>query len=75
MINILDKKVGFIVDSASEVLSINEENIELQPEIVGGIGKQYITAIGKLENRILIVLDLEKVLTDEEKDELLEDIS
>ena len=75
VINILDKKVGFIVDSASEVLSIKKGNVELPPEIGGGIGEQFIIGIGKLENRVLILLDSEKILTNEEKDKLLENIS
>ncbi len=56
-------------------VNVIEEDIIVGTKIVAGTGKQYITGIGKLENRILILLDLEKILTDEKKDELLEAIS
>ena len=62
--------VGFIVDSVSEVLRIPKNITEPPPSIVAGIGSEYITAVAKLENRLLILLDLERVLKDKEKQEL-----
>jgi purine-binding chemotaxis protein CheW len=64
------KTVGFIVDSVSEVLRISKDIFEAPPEIVAGINAEYISAVGKLENRILILLDLEKVLSNEEDKQL-----
>lgn len=72
VININDKNIGFIVDEASEVLRINEDDIEQAPEIIAGVDRQYINGVGKLENTIVILLDLEKILTDEEKEKLEE---
>lgn len=62
-----NKTIGFIVDSVSEVLRIPKSITEAPPELVAGINSEYITSIGKLEDRLLILLDLEKVLSDEEK--------
>ncbi|MEW6507434.1 MAG: chemotaxis protein CheW [Bacteroidota bacterium] len=62
--------VGFIVDAVSEVLRIPQSITEPPPEIVAGIDSDYITSIGKLEDRLLILLDLEKILSLNEKDEL-----
>ena len=61
------KIVGFVVDAVSEVLRIPRSVTELPPPIVAGIEAEYITAVGKLEDRLLILLDLEKVLTVAEK--------
>ena len=62
--------VGFIVDSVSEVLRIPKNITEPPPSIVAGIGSEYITAVAKLDNRLLILLDLERILKDKEKAEL-----
>jgi purine-binding chemotaxis protein CheW len=62
--------VGFIVDAVSEVLRIPQSITEPPPGIVAGIDSDYITSIGKLEDRLLILLDLEKILSLKEKDEL-----
>ena len=62
--------VGFIVDSVREVLRIPKSIIEPPPSLVTGIDSEYITAIGKLEDRLLILLDLEKVLDFKQKVEL-----
>jgi purine-binding chemotaxis protein CheW len=62
--------VGFVVDSVSEVLRIPKNITEPPPSIVAGIGSEYITAVAKLDNRLLILLDLERVLKDKEKQEL-----
>lgn len=62
--------VGFIVDEVSEVLRIPKNITEAPPEMVAGLDSEYITAVGKLEDRLLILLDLEKVLSTEQKSEL-----
>ncbi len=64
------KVLGFVVDAVSEVLRIPQSVTEPPPSIIAGIQAEYITAIGKLENRLLILLDLERVLTVEEHNEL-----
>jgi purine-binding chemotaxis protein CheW len=58
--------IGFVVDAVSEVLRIPKSVTEPPPSIVAGIQAEYITAIGKLEDRLLILLDLERILHDDE---------
>ena len=58
--------VGFIVDEVSEVLRIPKSITEPPPEMVAGIDSDYITAVGKLEDRLLILLDLDKIFSSEE---------
>lgn len=55
-------EVGFVVDSANDVLDIDSESIEQQPEVVGSLEEEFIAGVAKLENRLLILLHLEKVL-------------
>lgn len=63
---------GIEVDAVSEVLRINTENIEQAPSIVSGIDARYITGVAKVGERLLILLDLDKLLSEEEKQELAE---
>jgi purine-binding chemotaxis protein CheW len=62
--------VGFIVDAVSEVLRIPVNIIEAPPEIVSGLDSEFIKAVGKLEDRLLILIDLNKVLSANEKDRI-----
>ncbi|KXZ40191.1 purine-binding chemotaxis protein CheW [Alkalithermobacter thermoalcaliphilus JW-YL-7 = DSM 7308] len=71
VVNIKDKLVGFLVDDASQVVSIDENSIDPPPEIVSGVDKKYIQGIGKLGDKMIIILDLEKVLSEEEKEVLM----
>ncbi|MBA4252230.1 MAG: chemotaxis protein CheW [Chlorobiaceae bacterium] len=54
--------VGFIVDGVNEVLRIPKSITEPPPAIVAGINSEFIEAVGKLDDRLLILLDLEKIL-------------
>jgi len=56
-----DSLVGMTIDYVTEVLKIPNKQIE-RPQAVNGIDNQYIKGIGKVNGRLLIILDLAKVL-------------
>ena len=58
--------VGFVVDAVSEVLRIPESTVEAPPAVVAGIGSEYMRGVGKLHDRLLILLDLDRLLTEQE---------
>lgn len=58
--------VGFVVDAVREVLRIKESTIEPPPAVVSGIGSEYLKGVGKLDDRLLILLDLDKLLSEAE---------
>lgn len=62
VIEINEKVVGFIVDRVNEVMRVSQNTMEAPPNMVSGIDKDFITYIAKLEDRLLILLDLEKVI-------------
>lgn len=62
MIKLEDMEVGLIVDAANDVLDIPLSAIEPQPEVVGSIESEFIGGVAKLERRLLVMLQLEKVL-------------
>ncbi|WP_102028238.1 chemotaxis protein CheW [Salirhabdus sp. Marseille-P4669] len=70
IVTIDDKEVGIVVDSANDVIDINRGLIEPPPEVIGSIDVDYIEGVAKLENRLLILLKIDKVLTTEELKEL-----
>jgi purine-binding chemotaxis protein CheW len=64
------KRVGIVVDSVSEVLNIPMEQIEEAPDMIAGVGTEYIQGVGKVGERLVILLDLTMVITGEEKADL-----
>jgi len=59
-----DLEVGFIVDSANDVVDIMSDSIEVPPEVVGGIKAKYLDGVAKFgDNRLLILLNLSEVLS------------
>ncbi|HWR39013.1 MAG TPA: chemotaxis protein CheW [Patescibacteria group bacterium] len=50
--------VGMIVDAVSEVTAINQENIEPPQAVVSGVESSYLSGVGKMDNRLLILLNL-----------------
>lgn len=62
VMQIEQKIVGFLVDAVSEVLRISAATVEEAPPVVAGIGSEYIKGVGKLGDRLLILLDLNYLL-------------
>ena len=50
---------------------MSNSDIEPPPDIIGGITAEYLTGVGKIEGRLLILLDMNKILTDKEKADLV----
>ena len=64
------KRIGMVVDSVSEVLRIPVEQIEGAPDLIGGIDTEYIRGVGKMGDRLIIMLDLGRVVSGTEKIDL-----
>lgn len=62
--------VGFVVDAVHEVLRIPSDTVEPPPPVVSGIDSDYISGVGKLDDRLLIMLDLHRLLTGNEREAL-----
>jgi purine-binding chemotaxis protein CheW len=65
-----DIKVGMIVDSVSEVMRISVEDIEPSPALATDVEAVFLRGVVKQENRLIILLDLTRVLGTEEVGEL-----
>ena len=66
VININETAVGMIVDGVSEVLTVPEKAVEPAPSITSTVDSSFITGIAKLDGRLVILLDLNQVLSFQE---------
>ncbi len=63
-------QVGFIVDTVDEVIDIDKENISGVPKISDKKTRKYIEGVGKLTNKIVMLVNAQKMLNDEEMKDL-----
>lgn len=62
IVQVEDLKVALIVDTAEDVMTIDSEKIESAPELVGGVNAEYINGIAKINEGLLILLNLDRIL-------------
>ncbi len=70
VVNVRNLIVGLIVDSVSEVLRIPRATIEAPPAMGNTVGAEFIHGVGRLADRLLIVLELTRLLSPSEQAEL-----
>lgn len=70
VVNVSGKTIGIIVDAVSEVLRISQEQIAPPPPTVAGLGREYLTGLVKFDKRLLILLDIDRILAQEETQSL-----
>ncbi len=66
VLNVADRVVGMVVDSVSDVVQLTGEQIRSMPEVGTGIDRRFLTGIGALDERMLILLDIEGLMTSTE---------
>ncbi|MDF1616293.1 chemotaxis protein CheW [Petrocella sp. FN5] len=69
VIDVAQLSIGIIVDAVAEVLNISDDNIVPPPNLNTG-GRKYIKSVGKSEEKITLILDCEKLLDENEVNEL-----
>lgn len=70
VVDVDNRTVGLKVDAVSEVLRLPSDTVEPPPSIVTGAESEYIKGVGKLDNRLIILLDVSKILSRSERDAL-----
>lgn len=70
--NIEDTYMGFIVDSVDEVTDIDDDNISLPPKVSRDVTNKYLTGIGQVEDKVVLLLDTGKILSEDEYQQVCE---
>jgi purine-binding chemotaxis protein CheW len=66
VLNVADRVVGMVVDSVSDVVQLGAGQVRAVPEIGATIDRQFLTGIGTLDERMLILLDIERLMASSE---------
>ena len=66
VVNISERIVGVVVDSVSDVMTLTPEQIKPAPEFGVTLSSEFLSGLGSLEDRMLVLVDIEKLLNSEE---------
>jgi purine-binding chemotaxis protein CheW len=66
ILNLSGRVVGIVVDGVSDVMALNEAQIRDVPDLVTSIDTQYIVGLATVEQQMLILVDIEQLMTSEE---------
>ncbi|HSW14123.1 MAG TPA: chemotaxis protein CheW [Solimonas sp.] len=66
ILNVARRVVGIVVDGVSDVMQLTPEQIRPAPEFGSNVNTKFITGIGALEQRMLILMDIEKLISSED---------
>jgi purine-binding chemotaxis protein CheW len=66
VLNLVQRVVGIVVDGVSDVLSLTQDQIRPAPEFAVTMSTEYMTGLGALGERMLILVDIEKLLNSDE---------
>lgn len=62
ILNITQRIMGMVVDSVSDVITLNAEQIKPPPELSTALGADYLLGLGTIEQRMLILVNIEKLM-------------
>ena len=65
VVNVHDKTVGCIVDAVTQVMRINRDQIQPPPLSVLAVAHQYISGLARLDDRLLIILDIDRLFDEQ----------
>lgn len=63
ILNIARRVVGMVVDGVSDVMQLTPEQIRPAPDFSGAVNTRFITGIGAIDDRMLILVDIEKLMS------------
>ena len=66
ILNVAARVIGIVVDSVSDVTTLGAEQIKPAPEMGAVLDTEYLIGLGTLDERMLILVDLEKLMTGED---------
>lgn len=70
VVEVAGRLMGMVVDSASQVVRIPVSQIDPPPPVMGNVSQEFVTGVGKLDKRLVILLNVDGILSSEEKVQL-----
>ena len=68
ILNVAKRVMGIVVDGVSDVIALTPDQIKSAPEFSASLDMQYITGVGTVDHRMIIVMDIEKLMTSRDMD-------
>lgn len=62
VVNVNDRLAGLMVDSVSDVVNVNAQQRCISPEFEGQANRQFIASLAEIDNNLLIILDVDKLI-------------
>ena len=66
ILNIQDRVVGMVVDSVSDVISLTADQIKPAPDMGGALNTDYLVGLGTVDERMIILVDIDRLMSSEE---------
>ena len=63
ILNLAHRVVGMVVDGVSDVITLTSEQIKAAPEFSSGLDTQYINGLGAVDQRMIILIDIERLMS------------
>lgn len=63
ILNVVGRVIGIVVDSVSDVISLTPSQVRPAPDFSGSFDTKYILGLATLDNRMMIVTDIERLMT------------
>ncbi len=63
ILNVAGRVIGMVVDGVSDVITLKSEQIKPAPEFGAAIDTKYVTGVGTVDDRMLILVDIERLLS------------
>ncbi len=70
IVEVMSKLIGMVVDTVSDVIGLKEEDIQETPHFSTKIDTDYIRGIGRSDDKLIIILDVDRILTSEELEKI-----
>ena len=72
ILNIQGTQIGIIIDKVSRVVTVNQSDVQEPPQMMGGIGSEYISGVVREEDSYLIILNTQKLFESKELQKIIE---
>jgi purine-binding chemotaxis protein CheW len=74
VVEVEGRMVGMVVDSASQVVRVSADQFDPPPPVMGASSRDFITAVGKMGDKLIIMIDVDKILSTEEMSQIADSL-